>query len=319
MLGKIKYRLKKSFGAKSNYLVIVSILSIFILVGSFSFALFTTTAESRGSLNIVTGNLYSYLESNDLNNTNSISLNSGETKIIGITLKNVNAVNAKYNLYYDASEGVNVSYDSTKDVPPGKEGYVVNTNAEKNYKLKLTNNTTTTQQITFGSDIGIQDKTLSFPEDKKPIESIMPRVKIDDGMIKVVYDDANSTWKKADNNNWYDYDFGRWANAVTVTSATRDNYLNATAGTTINMDDIETMWVWIPRYSYTIGSEDGANYYGRQGAYLSNTPTLELPGEIDIKFIEKSKKVTGNAQYRVRGWRTPDALPLEMRSYQEYG
>ena len=31
------------------------------------------------------------------------------------------------------------------------------------------------------------------------------------------------------------------------------------------MNDIETMWVWIPRYSYSIASEDGTNYYGRKG------------------------------------------------------
>ena len=90
-------------------------------------------------------------------------------------------------------------------------------------------------------------------------------------MIPVYYDETNSTWKKADENNsdasnkWYDYDNKMWANAVTVTSTNGNTYLNASAGTEIPMSDINTMWVWIPRYTYT---------------YL-NTNT---PEEIQIKF-----------------------------------
>ena len=90
-------------------------------------------------------------------------------------------------------------------------------------------------------------------------------------MIPVYYDSTSSSWKKADSSNtnetykWYDYDNKMWANAVTVTETNRSTYLNANAGTEINMDDINTMWVWIPRYTYT---------------YL-NTNT---PEEIKIKF-----------------------------------
>ena len=90
-------------------------------------------------------------------------------------------------------------------------------------------------------------------------------------MIPVYYDSASDSWKKADSNNadknnqWYDYDNKMWANAVTVTSTNRDTYLKASAGTTIPMSDINTMWVWIPRYTYT---------------YL-NTNT---PQEINVKF-----------------------------------
>ena len=78
-------------------------------------------------------------------------------------------------------------------------------------------------------------------------------------MIAVRYNGSN--WVKTDiDNNWYNYDIGQWANAVTVSSSSRDRYLSSPVGTEISMEDIETMWVWIPRYSYTIGSEDGTNY-----------------------------------------------------------
>ena len=95
-------------------------------------------------------------------------------------------------------------------------------------------------------------------------------------MIPVYYDSTSNVWKKADENNsnksnqWYDYDNKMWANAVTVTSTNRDTYLKASAGTTIPMSDINTMWVWIPRYTYT---------------YL-NTNT---PQSINVKFEEGYK------------------------------
>ena len=98
-------------------------------------------------------------------------------------------------------------------------------------------------------------------------------------MIPVYYDETNSVWRKADSSNtnetykWYDYDNKMWANAVTVTETNRSTYLSANAGTEININDINTMWVWIPRYTYT---------------YL-NTNT---PQEIGIKF-ENGTESTG--------------------------
>ena len=85
-----------------------------------------------------------------------------------------------------------------------------------------------------------------------------------DNMIPVYYEvtsDTEGVWKKADSKNldsnyqWFDYDNYMWANAVTVKESgtkTRSEYLNSAVGTEINMDDITSMWVWIPRYKYVI-------------------------------------------------------------------
>ena len=106
-------------------------------------------------------------------------------------------------------------------------------------------------------------------------------------MIPVYYDEANSVWKKADKNNsqkdyrWYSYTStgeykGMWANAVTVTDANRQTYLNAEPGTTISMDDINTMWVWIPRFNAVTPS----NYNGG---------TADNPGAIDVTFVKQNE------------------------------
>lgn len=126
-------------------------------------------------------------------------------------------------------------------------------------------------------------------------------------MIPVKFDEQTHAWYKADidnkNNDWYDYEGSIWANAATVNetttktklvnidgteinctnTCTRDDYLNAPIGTYIPLDDINSMWVWIPRFKYQIfnANEDGTNgvepqqikVYFEEGT--SNTGTVE--------------------------------------------
>ena len=105
-------------------------------------------------------------------------------------------------------------------------------------------------------------------------------------MIPVYYDETNETWKKANtsnldkNNPWYSYNStgeykGMWANAVTVKDTNRQTYLNATPGTIIPMDDITTMWVWIPRF----------NAVGNYETYNGTNDILN-PGAFDITYTK---------------------------------
>ena len=101
-----------------------------------------------------------------------------------------------------------------------------------------------------------------------------------EGMIPITYDGTN--WIKADKygayNNWYDYGNQKWANAVMVTSATRETYMNADVGTTIPENDILAYYVWIPRYKYKLFN----------ATYASNTQTQV----IDVTF-ENGTSTTG--------------------------
>jgi len=103
--------------------------------------------------------------------------------------------------------------------------------------------------------------------EKEPNEPVLTN-----GMIAVTYNETEKTWIKADTStsDWYDYDNQIWANAVTVTKDTRDTYMALDAGEPISMNDINTMWVWIPRYSYTIMQP-----YGRTGSELKKCSDLE--------------------------------------------
>ena len=101
---------------------------------------------------------------------------------------------------------------------------------------------------------------------------------LDDNMIAVYYDECDEVWRKADKTNnsiahrWYNYNEKLWANSVTVTSSSRSTYLNANPGTEIDMEDILTMQVWVPRYKYKVWN------YNADGTVTSK------PQEIEIVF-----------------------------------
>ena len=115
--------------------------------------------------------------------------------------------------------------------------------------------------------------------------------KLVEGMIPVVYDESQSSWVKADiTNKWYDYNSQEWANSVTVTETNRASYMSASAGTVIPMEDINTMWVWIPRYEYM--------YTNLGDQYAGGTEVQ--PGEIKVNFLNGTSTTPSDAaNYKV--------------------
>ena len=110
-------------------------------------------------------------------------------------------------------------------------------------------------------------------------------------MIPVYYDDLKNVWKCADKDNkdsltrWYNYDYKMWANAVTINysdSSIKNKYFNSDGtlkikpGEEVLMDDITTMWVWIPRFNTTTPS----NYNGG---------TQTQPNAIDVTFVKQNE------------------------------
>ena len=110
-----------------------------------------------------------------------------------------------------------------------------------------------------------------------------------DGMIPVVYSVTKHAWVKQDLDKSYAYQEQVWANAVTVTEENRDVYMSAPAETIIPMEDINTMWVWVPRYEYKY-TNLGTQYAGG---------TKDQPGEIEINFITKETTSPSSGEYKV--------------------
>ena len=143
---------------------------------------------------------------------------------------------------------------------------------------------------------GIKDKINNFssieieePEELYKDGSGANEPILANGMIPVIYDETNDVWVKASlTEKWYDYNEQMWANAVTTTSENRETYLSDEhIGQEIPMDEINSMWVWIPRYRYKI--ETG----------IGSTTTLTNPAQIDVVF-EPGTETNGatEPQYR---------------------
>ena len=132
--------------------------------------------------------------------------------------------------------------------------------------------------VGYAGKLGLNYEQGSFDKD----ESGANKPELLDGMIPVYFDTTSETWKKADENSttgvyrWYNYSKKVWANSVTVTETNRTMYLNAEPGTAIPMDDINTMWVWIPRFNAVTPS----NYNGG---------TKTSPGAIDVTFVKSNE------------------------------
>ena len=315
--------------------LIISIIIVLILVLAVSFAYFSTRLNGTDQI-VKVGELELVLDetSEGISLENAIGLSDDEgMKLTPSTFKLINNGNkaVDYTIYLDDNtisdtdtriEDKYLKYNINKNGTDGGATLLTSTGTNPNRIIDSgtiegggTNNYSLNLWITDEVDGNYSGQVFSG---KLRVEVSQAKTKpnepeLDDNMIAVRYNGSN--WVKTDiDNNWYNYDIGQWANAVTVSESTRANYLSASVGTEISMEDIETMWVWIPRYSYTIGSEDGTSYYGKQGDYLDSTPTQALPGEIDVKFVDVDTKDRGTARYIVTNgisdniWYTPDAF-----------
>ena len=323
---------------KKITVIIVSILIILILLLALTFAYFSTQLSGTDQI-VKVGELELVLDENSegVNLGNALGLSDSEgMSLEGSTfeLKNNGNNAVDYTIYLDDNtisdtdtriDDKYLKYNLNKNGTDSGATLLTSIGSNPNRVLdsgtiegKGTNKYKLNLWITDEVDGNYSGQVFSgkLRVEVTQEKSIPNAPEMDSNMIAAKYE--NNNWVKADSSNldndWYNYDELKWANAVTVSSDTRDNYINADTGTVINMDDIETMWVWIPRYSYSIGSEDGTNYYGKQGDYLDAIPTKQLPGEIDVKFVSKTRKDRGTAKYIVSegikgtDWYTPDAF-----------
>ena len=221
--------------------------------------------------------------------------------------------------FYGGGAGTSYSDSTNYDkYSGGGSGYVYTSSTASSYPSGcLLNNTyyltaaSTTEGINTGNGkatITYIGKELDFIDKSGANAPVLAS-----NMIPVYYDETNKVWKKANtsnldkNNPWYSYNSsgeykGMWANAVTVTSANRTTYLNAEPGTAIPMDDINTMWVWIPRFKVNITDFDAISgecscsdtSYTTKTECISNSRRWQCPNPeaIDITFVKSNETAT---------------------------
>lgn len=311
---------------------ILSTFAILIILISSSYAVFTSTQKAKKINNINVGNLQ--IEFVDTDNGNAINLNGAypqsdeegmKESPYTFKIKNTGSITTSFTIkLQDDTDVINEDNCSNNQLDKTKIKYSINDESpvllssieDKSYlissgSLASGESKTYSLRVWIDESAGNEDLGKHY-HGKIILEGInametpsTPQLVGD--MIPVTYDEEKSSWVKTNtlDETWYNYEEQRWANAVTVTNSSREKYKTAKNGTTISMDDINTMWVWIPRYSYTIG-----NTYGYQ-IENSNTPSQTTPGGIDIKWIKSNdidKESATYTQQEADNYYTPQAF-----------
>ena len=155
----------------------IVLVTILVIGGYFSYALFTTSSESKGALNIVTGNLYALIESTDLDSDKEVVVAPGEARVVAMDLVNVNGRDAKLNLFYKAtSSNIQIGYLKSGDEAPTQNGVVLGANGtnteRKKIKVRILNKDTQNVTVTFGTTAGLATADLAFPADQSNLNKI---------------------------------------------------------------------------------------------------------------------------------------------------
>ncbi len=278
-----------------NLLIIVPLLVTVLVVGlGVTYALFTKSVNSNKIISVASGTKYIGIYGEGKNN-----LQIGNTYTF--TVENRGVEDSGYELYIetDSSSTIAASNVTCEITSTSKTQSTANVTADNS--ILITGNLKAGEQDTItiklsGATTGIYKGKLKvrYQEYVQKDASGANMPQLVNGMIPVVYDESNSTWKKSSTSGgvWYDYNNQMWANAVTIKDSTkRTIYQNADIGTPITISDINTFMVWIPRYSYTLGNTYG---YQIEGA---STPSKQTPGAFDIKFVNKNTIDVGSGQY----------------------
>ena len=264
-------------GSIEKKIWIVLTVGVILLIGTtFAWFYWNSTTNTNVSLN-VDGITVNYEGGTDITGVNLIPVSSKEKGVADNTaIEKVVTASCTTKLYLNLYLTLETLPDGLKDESFVYEIYkganLVGSGNFKNYNqgdvVKLaTHQEITSTESSFQIYIWI-DGTKDNPDtmmnqtfkfvlsaDGTTDSTVYPNEpKLVDGLIPVTY--SNDKWVKADStntdNDWYNYEEKKWANAVLVTNTNRSTYQRATAGTEIPESDVLAYYVWIPRYKYKV-------------------------------------------------------------------
>ncbi len=297
----------------------IMILMILLIIG---FASVTSTLVIRGNLNIGYNENFSssivYTRAELPNGEVEINKNEKNIDFITEKLENVNqttilefdVTNKSRN--YDANVTINCglkedfkSFSEYLDITMSLESpfELVSSETKTGYltiKLKKAYNEEMETRIEMSCELvaePLERETLG--EEYKPIykekilngsdpvlkENLVPVTIADNG--EVIYADISK--------EWYKYENKRWANAVILNEG-----VSYQEGNIISESDIESYFVWIPRYRYQIFDE------GNYTTYIESKPSTSIAKEIQIEF--ETNKIEPSAGSKQEEWLTHPAF-----------
>ena len=210
------------------YMIVMIIITLLMLGGYFSYAMFTVTKERSNAISIVTGNLtYKLLVNEEETNTLTVSANSREDFIV--SLNNPNNRIARFNFYYvgDLPDGVDIGYteEESYNTPPVETGInlekVDTTGSSNTYIVRVANTTSSSVTITLGVSVGLDYNDLSLPENGHLLRNIISTGTVsevieDDIMNRLNYNDTEQTFVTGSNQYNYIWYSGKLWRVVSI-------------------------------------------------------------------------------------------------------
>ena len=148
----------------------------------------------------------------------------------------------------------------------------------------------------------ITKRTISVESKYSKLQKPNPP-KIAEGMIPIKWNGSNWVVCRQDDPEWYNYvdqttgidGQSKWANVMLSDGTYKAGSVKE--GTEIGINDLGSMYVWIPRYAYNINS-------------LYHTANNNAGGDVQIAFLEGTKEYSGKTQisYSYQGEKGTDKL-----------
>ena len=210
------------------YMIVMIIITLLILGGYFSYAMFTVTKEKENAISIVTGNLtYELLIEGEKGDTLTVPANSRKDFIV--TLTNPNNRVGRFNFYYEGNlpEGVDIGYIEKEGVntPPSSTGVnlekVDTTGSSNTYIVRVANTTSSSVTINLGVSVGLDYNDLELPDNGHLLRKItstgtVSEVIEDDIMNRLNYEDSEQTFVTGSNPYNYIWYSGKLWRVVSI-------------------------------------------------------------------------------------------------------
>jgi len=304
-----------NFWQKKKYRVILLILVFVVFLFGISYALFSTVLYGKKEYTVRSGNLQVLLDESKtgsdivLENALPVSDEDGmKNSDYHFSLVNEENQDLAYTIYLKEKELANktpsstIRYHYTRDIDDVKvtRNIVDQKTDEGRYYLETgVIPAKNTYQYTFkmwidyraGNEILNTEYSISLEVEAAQTISIYQEDVLNgtdpvlsENLVPVIIEDDGTVKKASLYKEWYQYEKQEWANAVVL----EDKKVEYNVGDTIPESNIQSYFVWIPRYKYKIFDE--GNYSSLAGSASNNVKTIEV--EFESKNTEISNGST---------------------------
>ena len=220
------------------YMIGMIIITLLVVGGYFSYAMFTVSKEKSNAISIVTGNLTYKLEVEGTEG-NKLTVGAGETKEFTVTLSNPNNREARFNFYYDGElpSGVEAGYKTGSGLNIPMEAVGSNLTASgsagssNTYKIRVKNGSSSSVTVTLGVSVGLDYNDLSLPSNGHLFEEFKLEGPVADIVLSNpgpdgdTYDDGVDTFITGEDPNNYIWYSGKLWRAVSVNNEAKTTKL----------------------------------------------------------------------------------------------